>query len=169
MLNPKEPDLLKSGQPGWPDGPILKDRRVAEYRVYVIFWFLKLDPEDKQAKREVATAKQAIKRWCHAALYGRRMIGFVVVSDESALELVRRLKEATEHLHELENVHVLAAPQPDDVACAAVGTAGPLNHWIRAGWVRLGSSTNPKTCAILRGGKSSPRHWKTSRAAQLSR
>jgi hypothetical protein len=115
-----------------------------EYRVYLVFWSLKLDPADNKAEREIKTAKSAIKRWCHAAFYGRRMIGFVVVTNETALDLAARLSEETKELYELENVHVLGAPQADDVACAAVGAFGPLNHWIRAGWVEARELNKPK-------------------------
>jgi hypothetical protein len=105
------------------------------YRVFLVYWLLKLDPEAQEAIREVGAAKAAVKRWCHPAFYGRRMIGFIVVTDESALELAKRLNDETKSFYWLENVHVLGAPQPDDIACAAAGTFGPLNHWVRQGWI----------------------------------
>lgn len=94
--------------------------------------------------RDIGAAKAAIKRWCHPALYGRRLIGFVVVSDESAIELATRLAAETATLSNIDNVHVIGAPQPDDIACANVGTFGPLNHWVRAGWVEARERNKPK-------------------------
>lgn len=115
-----------------------------EYRVYIVQWSLKFDPEDRQTTRDVQAAKMAIKRWCHAAQYGRRFIGFVVVSEESAIELAARLATETAPLGNIDNLHVFGAPQPDDIACANAGTFGPLNHWVRAGWVEARERNKPQ-------------------------
>jgi hypothetical protein len=114
------------------------------FRAYIVFWSLKLDPEEPKARKEISIAKAAIRRWCHPALYGRRLIGFVVVTDETAIELAARLKEETQDCHEIENVHVLGAPEADDIACAEVGSFGPLNHWVRCGWVEARQRNSPK-------------------------
>jgi hypothetical protein len=73
------------------------------------------------------------------------MIGFIVVTDETALELVIRLRDATKDLYSVEEIHALAAPKPEDIACASAGLFGPLNHWTRVGLVearKLNQSKN---------------------------
>lgn len=113
-------------------------------KVYIAFWSLKFDPEEPTAKKEIGQAKAKIQRWCHPALYAKRMIGFVVVTDETAQELAKRLGAETQDLQSLDNVHVILAPQPDDIACAMAGTFGPLNHWVRTAWVEARKRNGPQ-------------------------
>jgi hypothetical protein len=113
-----------------------------EFKVYLVLWLLKFDPEDDRKK--IASAKATIKAWCHPAIYGKRAIGFVVVTDESASDLALRLRVANQDSSDMDNIHIILAPESEDIACAFALNFGPLNHWVRAGWVEARQRNAPK-------------------------
>lgn len=106
-----------------------------EFKPYLLILSLKFEIED--CSYEIAKVNREIREWCRPGMHGKRMVAFVIVTDETMTYLVNRLKRTIDQLPKIENFWCMAAPKADDIV-GQHGFLDPVCHRIRTGWVEAG-------------------------------
>ena len=97
--------------------------------------------EMERTANDISRIHRAINRsWCFPAMHSKRMVAFVILTEESEKELVDRVRPALDRITGIENYwcHIM----PSDVA-AMNGDSDPLTCYVREAWEELRKRNNP--------------------------
>jgi hypothetical protein len=106
-----------------------KDKAMRQQTVLELRVDFKYDLEDIR-QQAIGRIVKAIKRWTKPALHGRASCTFVLISNETSTELLRRMTATLEEIDSVDNYWCRAAPT---VAVARNGL-DPYVHWLDAAW-----------------------------------
>jgi hypothetical protein len=96
--------------------------------------------EVERAAPEVGKVVKATKRWCRPVLFGKRAVGFVILTEESAKDLVERLRPM------LDAITTIADYRCQTVLDDVVGKNGgldPLRSYVLEAWAELRKRNHP--------------------------
>jgi hypothetical protein len=84
---------------------------------------------------------RAVRCWCHPAMHSKRMVGFVILTEETSERLMDRLRPTLEGITAIENYwcHTVL----DDVV-GKNGSMDPLTVYVREAWQKLRERNDPK-------------------------
>jgi len=84
---------------------------------------------------------KAIQRWLKPAMHTKRGLAFVVVTNETAGQLVERVRPALDSISSIENYWCHTAPR--DVV-GKHGSIDPLTKFVHDAWDEVGKRNEPK-------------------------
>jgi hypothetical protein len=103
----------------------------------VLFLHLVFKFDLEHAKHTVGRIIKVMRCPVHRGMHSRTGLGMLIVTTESAQELVERIRPVLDDIESLENFWCYVAPQPDDVV-GRHGGLDPLCHRLRKAWVDAG-------------------------------
>jgi hypothetical protein len=97
--------------------------------------------EVERAAPEVVKINRAMKRWCRPTMFGKRVVGFVILTEENSGELVERLRPVLDGITAIHDYrcHTIL----NDIA-GKNGGFDPLATYVREAWEELRKRNDPK-------------------------
>jgi len=92
-------------------------------------------------RQAIGQIMKAIGRWAKPARHGKATCSFVIVSSETAVELLGRLAPALKEISSIDHYCAHFAPRS---AVSKTGTLDPYIHWLATAWKIVGEDSQSK-------------------------